>query len=369
MSLSNFDFDRYYRAEPRYMGCYAKDALPKYILPLRFYIINLDDNKGPGTHWTCIMNFDYNCLYFDSYGILPPLEVVKFMKGSKKECYYNYMQLQGLDSDVCGYWCMYMIDELLKGKSFLDTLYKFASRDYAKNDAFVRKHFAKVEKLHPGIEEVEGGAIVPLLGLMWSYIKSRKPRENFPPKVRSFLTKYGDVEIQNIMVCRTPIESALATAMNWLSLGMFKQKLKELNYDNAFHLFLIVQLANGMSVRIEKNHVVSVESVHRALPRNTETRPVTFTGSLSLNVLLVNGVAYRGPDFFKYDSVTANCQDFVLSILKGNKLESDEAFIKQKAEELVPTYLQKLNRYITDTASQFDVAVNGNGVSACQAKC
>ena len=44
-----------------------------------FYIINLDDSNGNGTHWTALYynNNPLNSYYFDSFGFVPPLEVEK----------------------------------------------------------------------------------------------------------------------------------------------------------------------------------------------------------------------------------------------------------------------------------------------------
>ena len=50
--------------------------LPKYTKNI---IMNLEDNNGNGSHWVCIYNNQVK-YYFDSYGLPPPVEVIKFLQ-------------------------------------------------------------------------------------------------------------------------------------------------------------------------------------------------------------------------------------------------------------------------------------------------
>ena len=45
------------------------------------YIINLESSKdGNGTHWMALRTEDFDYVYFDSYGYLPPKEITTFCK-------------------------------------------------------------------------------------------------------------------------------------------------------------------------------------------------------------------------------------------------------------------------------------------------
>jgi hypothetical protein len=56
-------------------GCYPRDQIPAYE-PGRACIVNLDDATGAGTHWVAIRDVDDASLFFDSYGLPPPAEVL-----------------------------------------------------------------------------------------------------------------------------------------------------------------------------------------------------------------------------------------------------------------------------------------------------
>ena len=71
------------------------------------YIINLDNEKGIGTHWTALHIRDKQAIYFDSFGCVPPLNVINFVKQrSKTKLGYNNFIIQDLKSDACGFYCI-----------------------------------------------------------------------------------------------------------------------------------------------------------------------------------------------------------------------------------------------------------------------
>ena len=76
--LTNYDIDAFFQrlGNKSYGGCLAKDRLHvetrKYAgLDIRkFYIINMDNSDGEGTHWVLcsLINKDIG-VYFDSFGV------------------------------------------------------------------------------------------------------------------------------------------------------------------------------------------------------------------------------------------------------------------------------------------------------------
>ena len=99
-------------------GVFAKDKLKK---PLKdgFYIINLDDSDGPGTHWTALYKInDGFSFYYDSFGFIAPSEIEDLLH--KYE--YNKKQIQDIKSTSCGFYCIafikFMINKQDKMKAF-----------------------------------------------------------------------------------------------------------------------------------------------------------------------------------------------------------------------------------------------------------
>ena len=61
-----------------------------------------NSTQGNGTHWTC-MKYGYPITYYDSFGIAPPIEVMKI---AKREIVYNTKQIQDENSTACGWFCV-----------------------------------------------------------------------------------------------------------------------------------------------------------------------------------------------------------------------------------------------------------------------
>jgi hypothetical protein len=93
-------------------GVFAKDQIKK---PLKdgFYIINLDNSDGNGTHWTALYKInDAFSIYWDSFGFPPPENIENiFYKYD-----YNKKQIQDIDSTSCGFYCVAFI-KFLSDKS------------------------------------------------------------------------------------------------------------------------------------------------------------------------------------------------------------------------------------------------------------
>ena len=99
-------------------GVYSKDQLPQ--LSSGGYIINMENshdsygNKLDGSHWVSLwVEPDKNgnpksVCYFDSFGLAPPWDVQKTLK-SFVPYRYNKVQIQSVESGICGYYAIFFI--------------------------------------------------------------------------------------------------------------------------------------------------------------------------------------------------------------------------------------------------------------------
>jgi hypothetical protein len=142
-TLSNLEINNLMDGIKNFRGVFMKDELPKIMGSDESIIINLDSSKNDGTHWVCAYNdkFSKYVYYFDSYGVLPPINVVKYLNTSGKTILYNTSQLQSLISSMCGYYCVFICKELYKHKSFYDTVYALNRLNKNDNDMFLKKYF------------------------------------------------------------------------------------------------------------------------------------------------------------------------------------------------------------------------------------
>ena len=119
-------------------GIYSRDGLPQKIKK-ECGIINLDDMKGPGTHWVCYRNLDSFTEYFDPFGLGPPNEAEKYFNTSGKEIFYSIDEIQSRNTVFCGYWRLYFLLERQMGKSFLNVIHNH--RFDHDNSDFIKAYF------------------------------------------------------------------------------------------------------------------------------------------------------------------------------------------------------------------------------------
>ena len=129
----------------KYDGVFSRDNIPNQN---GMYIINLDSKIGLGTHWVSVIIEPNKLLYFDSFGLIPPYELINL----RPKYYYNFLQYQPINSFLCGYYCLYFLNEFDKLskkysnsiKIFNKIIEPFHINDFEYNDNFIKKYFTNI---------------------------------------------------------------------------------------------------------------------------------------------------------------------------------------------------------------------------------
>ena len=121
---SNFELEDAVRKLniPSFRGVFLLDTLPRKPNKKECGIVNFDKSSGPGTHWVAWYKNGKTKIYFDSYGVQPPIEVVEY-RGSPIR--YNTDQVQPVGELFCGHLCLYVLTELSTGHEFQKVLNDF----------------------------------------------------------------------------------------------------------------------------------------------------------------------------------------------------------------------------------------------------
>lgn len=193
-------------------------------------------------------------------------------------------------------------------------------------------------------------------------------RNDFQPKMRKILRIYGKVPILKMYACRTPVGSLLLSLLNVISLGEFYKKWSNTPYDKLFHLDLRVELDTKPQVTIllEKNEVIN--SVVNPPPpgKDTDVMPIPINKQYTILDLLTGAKQVLGNKFFTYSAKDNNCQDFIMALLKGSNIGTQDAFtfIKQDTKQLFEglTTTRKLANTVTDIGGRANVIVQGASI-------
>jgi hypothetical protein len=191
-------------------------------------------------------------------------------------------------------------------------------------------------------------------------------RSDYPIQQQRIIDNYGNKIIKNIKIGRTPLPSILTKIINMVSLGAFNKLVERSPYDDLFHLFCILTLDNGSVVKIllEKNEAINMKVVSNYNPKNAEYVEVSRVPSnLTFNDLLNNARKLQGSKFFKYQSDTNNCQDFLIAVLKGSSMLNDSLskFIKQDVKSIFKKLpiTQKIINTLTNLGGTVDIVKKG----------
>ena len=112
--MSNFDLiDAAKSLSLKNFRVFMRDQLPKIPNDVETGIINLDNSRGSGTHWVAYAIDPRGIVYFDSYGLAPPKEFMKYIKRFSTPVFYSTLPTQQLnDPPICGREVLNVLTEI-----------------------------------------------------------------------------------------------------------------------------------------------------------------------------------------------------------------------------------------------------------------
>lgn len=124
-ALTNFDILELVKILkiPNFRGVFMKDQLPFTPKNKECGILNLNNSHQNGSHWVCWYKNKNNKIYFDSYGVYPPKELIDYLK-QNTFINYNTDRVQPFGTIICGHLCLYMLNQLSKNKKFNDIIFQ-----------------------------------------------------------------------------------------------------------------------------------------------------------------------------------------------------------------------------------------------------
>jgi hypothetical protein len=190
---------------------------------------------------------------------------------------------------------------------------------------------------------------------------ARDVSTQYPPQVRMILAQHGAHRITDVKLCKEVVSEntefllkALAGRDTW------EAAKKKHGFDRFYHLFMIATLEDGTQLHIEKNEVIRISPSPRPCPDALDLGAPA--AAITLNEMMDRTKARIGDrDFFTYDPLANNCQNFVNQLLRTlglwNATSSSFVFqdIKGLREEL-PAYTKTLAKGLTDVGAYFNTA-------------
>jgi hypothetical protein len=92
-------------------------------------ILGSKTSRENNMHWCAWWKDGETKYYFDSFGLTPTIEIVKYLKTKKvfkseadlkSPIIYSTFQIQQFNEENCGQWCLYVLNRLNKGDEYED---------------------------------------------------------------------------------------------------------------------------------------------------------------------------------------------------------------------------------------------------------
>ena len=127
-----------------YIGSFARNELHQIKIKTipTFLVINWDTRQSHGTHWIALAVYQNEIYICDSLGgINPsstlPIELIDYLNIlTNHRQIFMTKQLQSINSEFCGQYCVLFIKQMSENNSFCQFLSMF-TRDKHRNDSIV----------------------------------------------------------------------------------------------------------------------------------------------------------------------------------------------------------------------------------------
>jgi len=181
----------------------------------------------------------------------------------------------------------------------------------------------------------------------------------YPPQVKNILIQHGKHRVINIKLCKEVVSQNTEFLLKALSGSQtWEDAKKKYGFDRFYHLFMIATLEDGTTLHIEKNEVIRMSVNPRPCPDALEMGSV----NIPLNEMMERTRQRIGDnDFFTYDPLGNNCQNFISELLKTMNLWNNTSrdFVYQDIQGLrseLPSYTKFLAKGLTSVGAFFNTA-------------
>ena len=82
-------------------------------------ILGSKTSREDSMHWTCWWKNGKQKYYFDSFGLLPTKEIIRYLKSP---IIYSTFQIQQFNESNCGEWCIHVLNRLNNGDQYIDII-------------------------------------------------------------------------------------------------------------------------------------------------------------------------------------------------------------------------------------------------------
>jgi hypothetical protein len=181
-----------------------------------------------------------------------------------------------------------------------------------------------------------------------------------PKAINDYLKLNGNKKLRRIIVSRKPVSAKIQYVANLVTLGGWTENMKKLNYDDVYHLFMLVELDDGTLFKLEKNSRVDITLHDNKLG---DTMINIDNINKTLNDMFNNAEKEYGLErIYRYDPFKTNCQVLLVDLISAiNKITPQlREYIMQTASALIESDILKyIAKMATDSTALIRHTIEG----------
>ena len=183
-----------------------------------------------------------------------------------------------------------------------------------------------------------------------------------PKAINDYLKLHGNKKLRRIIVSRKPVSAKIQYIADLVTFGGWTQNMKKLNYDDVYHLFMIVELDDGTLFKLEKNSRVDI-TLHDNKLGDTMKSIDNINNTLN-DMFEISEKEYGLERIYRYDPFKTNCQMLLVDLISAiNKMTPQlREYIMQTASMLIESDILKyIAKMATDSTALIRHTVEGGG--------
>jgi hypothetical protein len=173
---------------------------------------------------------------------------------------------------------------------------------------------------------------------------------------RVIYDQYKNKRVMSVEARRNPINKAfnilVSTIENTASFSWNK-----IEQDKYYHLYLVITLEGNIVLQTEKNLIINITREITPTERDGDKMTIALSKHITLKEMMNSGLKRQGNrSFWLYQSLKANCQDYILAICSRFMTNKLFNFVKQDMGDLVkatPSFIQGLVNAFTEIGGIF----------------
>jgi len=181
-----------------------------------------------------------------------------------------------------------------------------------------------------------------------------------PKAINDYLKLHGNKKLRRIIVSRKPVSAKIQYIADLVTFGGWTQNMKKLNYDDVYHLFMIVELDDGTLFKLEKNSRVDI-TLHDNKLGDTMKSIDNINNTLN-DMFEISEKEYGLERIYRYDPFKTNCQMLLVDLISAiNKITPElREYIMQTASMLIESDILKyIAKMATDSTALIRHTVEG----------